>query len=151
MKKAQKSFYATPATIQQSWFVVDASDKILGRLVSYIAGLVRGKYDVTYTPSMDLENIIVVVNADKIKVTGNKLKDKTYYWHTGYPGGIKSISLKDQLNKDASQVIYHALKGMLPRNRMGRNLLKRVKIYSGAQHPHEAQNPQVVEIPAKEM
>jgi large subunit ribosomal protein L13 len=149
--KEQKSFYATPTNTQKKWVVIDASDKILGRLASYVAGLVRGKYSPTFTPSANTSDFIVIINADKIKVTGKKMTDKVYYWHTGYPGGIKSIQLKDQMKKDSTEVIQMAIKGMLPHNRLGRHLLKQVKIYAGASHPHEAQSPIMLEIPAKEM
>ncbi len=149
--KEQKSFYATPTNTQKKWVVIDADGKILGRLASYVAGLVRGKYSPTFTPAANTSDFIVIINADKIKVTGKKLTDKVYNWYTGYPGGLRSIQLKDQLKKDSTEVIQMAIKGMLPHNRLGRQLLKQVKIYSGATHPHEAQTPVNLEVPAKEM
>lgn len=149
--KEQKSYYAKPLEVKPKWVIIDAQDKILGRLASYVAGLVRGKYNPTYTPSVDEGHMIVIINADKIKVTGKKLTDKVYNWYTGYPGGLRSITLKDQMKKDSTKVIYDAVWGMLPHKRLGRQLIKHVKIYATDQHPHEAQSPTILEIPAKEM
>ncbi len=149
--REQKSYYAKPLEVERKWIIIDAQDKILGRLASYVAGLLRGKYNPAYTPSVDTSDMIIIINADKIKVTGNKLKDKVYNWHTGYPGGIKSIQLKDQMKKDSTFVIFEAVKGMLPHKRLGRQLVKHMKIYKNDRHPHEAQLPVAVEIPSKEM
>lgn len=149
--REQKSYYAKAEELKRKWIIVDAQDKVLGRLASYVAGLLRGKYSPTYTPSVDTSDQIIIINADKIKVTGNKLKDKVYHWYTGYPGGLRSIQLKDQMKKDSTFVIYEAIKGMVPHNRLGRQLMKRVKIYKNDQHPHEAQLPVAIEIPSKEM
>ena len=149
--KEQKSYYAKPLEVKRKWILIDAQDKVLGRLASYVAGKLRGKYDPGYTPSVDTSDIIIIINADKIKVTGKKLTDKVYHWYTGYPGGLRSIVLKDLLKKDATQVLHSAIWGMLPHKRLGRQLMKHVKIYTGSQHPHEAQMPVLTEIPVKEM
>lgn len=144
--KQQKSYYAKPTDIERKWYIVDATDKILGRLASEVAGVLRGKNKATFTPSVDVGDFVVVINSDKIKVTGAKETDKKYYHHTGYPGGIKETSLAAQREKDSSKIIYSAVKGMLPSNRLGRQMLKKVKIYTGAEHPHDAQQPSVLEI-----
>ncbi len=149
--KQQKSHYEKPLEVKRQWLVVDADGQTLGRLASRIAMLARGKTKPTYTPSVDNGDFVVVINADKIKVTGKKLTDKKYYWHTGYPGGIKSISLKDQLKKDSTKVIYDAVKGMIPGTKLGKQVMKKVKIYSGNEHPHSSQNPVVLETVAKEV
>ncbi|MDG2061109.1 MAG: 50S ribosomal protein L13 [SAR86 cluster bacterium] len=134
-----KSF--TNTEVEPKWFVVDASDQILGRLASSIAHILRGKHKPEYTPHSDLGDYIVVINAKKIKVTGNKLKDKTYYHHTGYPGGIKSKNLETILDQDATQVIKSAVKGMLPKNKLGKLMITKLKVYEDQDHPHIAQNP----------
>jgi|TARA_B110000014_G_scaffold264485_1_gene266795 large subunit ribosomal protein L13 len=134
-----KSF--TNTEVEPKWFVVDASDQILGRLASSIAHILRGKHKPEYTPHSDLGDYIVVINAKKIKVTGNKLKDKTYYHHTGYPGGIKSKNLETILDQDATQVIKSAVKGMLPKNKLGKLMITKLKVYEDKDHPHIAQNP----------
>ena len=139
-----KSF--TNLEIKPEWFVVDAANKILGRLASKIAFRLRGKHKPEYTPHSDLGDYIVVLNAKKIKVTGNKLKDKTYYHHTGYPGGIKSKNLETALNHDATEVIKSAVKGMLPKNKLGRAMITKLKVYEDDIHPHSAQNPSVLDI-----
>lgn len=129
----------------RNWYVVDASDKILGRLSSRIATKLRGKDKVDFTPHVDNGDFIIVVNAAKIKVTGAKLEDKKYYRHSGYPGGIKETSLKAMMQTRPERVIYKAVKNMLPKNRLGRAQLKKLKIYSGPEHPHQAQKPAVLE------
>ena len=139
-----KSF--TNLEIKPEWFVVDAANKILGRLASKIAFRLRGKHKAEYTPHSDLGDYIVVLIAKKIKVTGNKLKDKTYYHHTGYPGGIKSKNLETALNHDATEVIKSAVKGMLPKNKLGRAMITKLKVYEDDIHPHSAQNPSVLDI-----
>ena len=139
-----KSF--TNLEIKPEWFVVDAANKILGRLASKIAFRLRGKHKAEYTPHSDLGDYIVVLNAKKIKVTGNKLKDKTYYHHTGYPGGIKAKNLETALNHDATEVIKSAVKGMLPKNKLGRAMITKLKVYEDDIHPHSAQNPSVLDI-----
>ncbi len=125
----------------RNWYVVDASDKILGRLSSRIATKLRGKDKVDFTPHVDNGDFIIVINAEKIMVTGSKLEDKKYYRHSGYPGGIKETSLKKMMQTRPERVIYKAVKNMLPKNRLGRAQLKKLKIYSGPEHPHQAQKP----------
>ncbi|MCF6218608.1 MAG: 50S ribosomal protein L13 [Gammaproteobacteria bacterium] len=141
-----KTFSATPETIQRDWFVVDASDKILGRLATEIAHRLRGKHKPEYTPHMDVGDYIVVVNAEKIQASGNKMKDKIYYHHTGFPGGLKSISLGKLLQEAPERVIENAVKGMLPRGPLGREMYRKLKVYAGPQHAHAAQQPQPLDI-----
>jgi len=141
-----KTFSATPDTIKRDWYVVDASGKTLGRLATEIARRLRGKHKPEYTPHMDTGDYIVVVNAEKIHATGNKMKDKMYYHHTGFPGGLKSISLEKQLQKAPERVIEGAVKGMLPKNSLGRAMFRKLKVYAGAEHGHSAQQPQPLEI-----
>jgi len=128
--------------IVRNWYVVDAKDKTLGRLASGIAQILRGKNKVNYTPHMDMSDFIIVVNADKVILTGNKADSKEYWRHTGYPGGQKSVSYKQMIESYPDRVINNAVKGMLPHNKLGRKLLKHLKVYSGENHPHEAQNPE---------
>jgi len=149
--RKQKSFHPKEKDIQPKWVVVDAKDQVLGRVASYVASILMGKTKAVFTPSAPMGDFVVVLNTSQIKVTGKKLTDKTYYWFTGYPGGLKSISLKDQLKKDSTKVLEDAIKGMLPKTKMGRFLLKRVKLYSGAEHQHAAQTPELLAIPAKEI
>lgn len=141
-----KTFTPTPKDIQKDWFVVDASNKTLGRLASQIAHRLRGKHKPEFAPHMDTGDFIVVVNCEKVRVTGKKLDDKIYWRHTGYPGGIYSDTLKEMLNKKPDQVIIKAVQGMLPKNRLGRAMLKKLKVYTGHEHPHAAQNPQPLEF-----
>jgi large subunit ribosomal protein L13 len=136
----------TNLTIKPEWFLVNAENQILGRLASKIAFRLRGKHKPEYTPHSDLGDFIVVVNANKIKVTGNKLQDKNYYHHTGYPGGIKSKNLDSILKKDASEAIKLAVKGMLPKNKLGRQMITKLKVYNNETHPHSAQSPSVIEF-----
>jgi len=136
----------TNIDIKPEWFIVDAEDKILGRLASEIASRLRGKHKPEYTPHSDLGDYIVVVNAKKIRVTGNKLKDKHYYHHTGYPGGIKSKNLERILEDDPSDVIKRAVKGMLPKSKLGRAMISKLKVYSDEKHPHSAQSPAILEF-----
>ena len=132
--------------IKESWILVDAEDKTLGRLASSLASRLRGKHRPEFTPNADLGDYIVVVNASKISVTGDKLNQKKYYKHSGYPGGIKSKSLKEVLKNSAEDAIRMAVKGMLPKNRLGKKMLTKLKIYKDAEHPHQAQNPSIVDI-----
>ena len=141
-----KTFSAKPESVKRDWYVVDASGKTLGRLASEVARRLRGKHKAEYTPHVDTGDYIVVVNAEKNRVTGNKLKDKMYHHHTGYIGNLKSISLEKQLQKAPERVIEHAVRGMLPRNPLGRSMMKKLKIYAGSQHRHEAQQPQPLDI-----
>ena len=141
-----KTFTATPSTIKREWFVVDATDKTLGRLATEVAHRLRGKHKPTFTPNMDTGDYIVVVNAEKIKVTGNKLDDKMYYHHTGYIGNLKSINLGKLLAQHPERVIQKAVKGMLPRNPLGRATFRKLHVYAGADHPHAAQQPTQLEL-----
>ncbi len=133
---------AKPGEVRQEWYVVDATDKILGRLSTEIARVLRGKHKPEYTPHVDIGDFIIVINAEKVKVTGRKLDQKLYYRHTGYPGGLKSITLRRQLEKFPERVIEAAVKGMLPRGPLGRQMFKKLKVYAGPNHPHEAQQPE---------
>jgi len=141
-----KTFTATPSTIKRDWFIVDATDKTLGRLSTEIARRLRGKHKAEYTPHMDTGDYIVVINAKDVRVSGNKRKDKMYYHHTGYPGGIKSISFEKLIAKKPEQIIEKAVKGMLPKGPLGRDMFRKLKVYADAQHQHTAQQPQVLEI-----
>ena len=141
-----KTFSAKADSVQRDWFVVDADGKTLGRLATEIAHRLRGKHKAEYTPHVDTGDYIVVVNAEKIQVTGNKAKDKMYYHHTGYVGNLKSISVEKQIQKAPERVIQSAVKGMLPRNPLGRTMLKKLKVYAGNEHPHAAQQPQALDI-----
>jgi large subunit ribosomal protein L13 len=132
--------------VTRDWFVVDAADKTLGRLASEIAHRLRGKHKAEYTPHVDTGDYIVVVNAEKVRVTGAKTTDKMYYHHTGYPGGLKSISFEKLIDKAPEKVIQGAVKGMLPRNPLGRAMFKKLKVYAGSEHPHTAQQPQALNI-----
>lgn len=140
-----KTYTAKPADIHAKWFIVDADNQILGRLATALAHRLKGKHKPEYTPHTDTGDYIIVINAEKIRVTGNnKLRDKLYYRHTGYPGGIKSISLQKQLADHPERVIGSAVKGMLPKNPLGRAMYKKLKVYAGTEHPHGAQKPEVL-------
>lgn len=141
-----KSFIAKKETVQQDWYVIDAQNKVLGRLAVEIAYRLRGKHKPVYTPHVDTGDFIVVVNADKIRLTGNKLADKKYYRHTGFPGGIREQTAAELLEKKPTQLLEFAVKGMLPKNILGRAMFKKLKVYTGASHPHEAQKPQTLEL-----
>lgn len=141
-----KTFTATPSTIKREWFVVDATDKTLGRLATELAHRLRGKHKPEFTPNMDTGDHMIVVNADKIKVTGKKLDDKMYYQHTGYIGNLKSINLGKLLEQHPERVIQKAVKGMLPRNPLGRATFRKLHVYAGADHPHAAQQPTQLEL-----
>jgi large subunit ribosomal protein L13 len=140
-----KTYVATPATRERNWLVVDAAGQTLGRLATQIADALRGKTKPEYTPHCDTGDFVVVVNAEKISVTGNKRADKKYYRHSGYPGGIKERSLEDMLQRRPEEVIRHAVKGMLPRNRLARKQITKLKVYAGPDHPHAAQKPTPME------
>lgn len=130
--------------VVRSWFVVDMDDQVLGRVASEIARILRGKHKAIYSPSVDTGDFVVVINADKVKLTGRKVADKTYYHHTGYPGGIRSITAEKLLEKRPEDLIKKAVKGMLPKNKLGRQLIKKLKVYSGTDHPHAAQSPKTL-------
>jgi large subunit ribosomal protein L13 len=141
-----KTFTATPATIKREWCVVDATDKTLGRLATELAHRLRGKHKPEFTPNMDTGDHMVVINAEKIKVTGNKLEDKMYYRHTGYIGNLKSINLGKLLDTHPERVIQYAVKGMLPKNPLGRAMYRKLHVYAGPEHPHQAQQPTQLEL-----
>jgi large subunit ribosomal protein L13 len=141
-----KTFSAKPETAQHDWFVVDASDKVLGRLATEIARRLRGKHKPEFTPHVDTGDYIVVINADKVAVTGNKEADKLYHHHTGFPGGIKSITLDKQRSKAPERIIEAAVRGMLPKNSLGRAMFRKLKVYAGPEHKHTAQQPKQLEI-----
>ena len=141
-----KTYSAKAGEVNRDWFVVDAADKTLGRLASEIAHRLRGKHKPEYTPHVDTGDYIVVINAEKVKVTGAKATDKMYHHHTGYPGGLKSISFEKLIDKAPERVLQRAVKGMLPRNPLGRAMFKKLKVYAGGEHPHAAQQPQALNI-----
>ena len=141
-----KTYTAKATEIQRDWYVVDASGKTLGRLATRIAHILRGKHKPLYTPHLDCGDYVIVVNADKIRVTGRKLDQKFYYRHSMYPGGFKQVSLRTQLETHPERVIIAAVKGMLPKNRLGRAMLKKLKVYASPTHPHEAQQPKPLEL-----
>ncbi|MCD8200146.1 MAG: 50S ribosomal protein L13 [Coriobacteriaceae bacterium] len=142
------TYYAKPSDVQREWLLVDATDKTLGRLCSQIAQILRGKHKPTYTPHVDTGDFVVVINADKVKVTGNKNSDKVYYHHTGHPGGLKSETFEEAMAKHPERVIEQAVKGMLPKNSLGRQMGKKLKVYAGPEHPHQAQKPRPIELEA---
>ncbi|QLA17214.1 50S ribosomal protein L13 [Desulfolutivibrio sulfoxidireducens] len=141
-----KTFSPSKKDIQRDWLVVDASDKILGRLASAVAGRLRGKHKPEFVPHMDTGDFVVIVNADKIRFTGNKLDQKKYYRHSGYIGGLKETSLRTMMQTKPEQVIMKAVRGMLPKNRLGRAMLKKLKVYAGTEHPHTAQQPKPIDL-----
>jgi large subunit ribosomal protein L13 len=141
-----KTFSAKPETVHHDWHVVDASGKILGRLASEIARRLRGKHKPEYTPHVDTGDYIIVINAGKIRVTGNKVEDKMYYRHSGYPGGIKVTNFAKLMQKDPTEIIEHAVRGMLPKNPLGRAMFRKLKVYAGAEHRHAAQQPKPLDI-----
>lgn len=143
-----KTFSAKPAEVRHDWILIDAADKTLGRLSTEIARRLRGKHKPEYTPHVDTGDYIVVINAEKIRVTGRKLDDKMYYRHTGYIGNLKSTNLRDLLAKKPEEAIRLAVKGMMPRNPLGRAMQGKLKIYAGDQHPHEAQQPKLLDFAA---
>jgi len=136
-----RTFTAKTAEIKRQWYVVDAQGQTLGRLASKIAPILKGKHKPTYTPHLDCGDFVIVINVDKVRVTGRKLDQKIYYRHTEYPGGLKSINLRDQLAQHPDRVLLSAVKGMLPKNRLGRQMIKKLKLYAGEAHPHQAQQP----------
>jgi large subunit ribosomal protein L13 len=141
-----KTYAVKASDIERQWWVVDASDQTLGRLATRVATLLEGKHKPTYSPHLDTGDHVVVVNAGRIKVTGNKLLQKRYYRHSGYPGGLKEESLQALMARKPELVLERAVKGMLPRNRLGRAMIKKLKVYGGSNHPHQAQQPQAFEL-----
>ena len=141
-----KTYTAKAKEIEHKWCVVDASGHVLGRLASFVAHRLRGKHKPIYTPHVDTGDHVIVINADKITLTGDKWDDKVYYRHSGYMGGLKAITAKDLLKKRPEDLIKNAVRGMLPKNRLGRKVLKKLKVYAGPEHPHEAQQPENVQF-----
>jgi len=141
-----KTYVTKNEDVQRSWYVVDARGQTLGRLATQVAYMLRGKHKPIYSPSVDVGDYVIVVNADKIHVTGRKLDQKIYYRYSGYPGGLKQITLRNLLQKHPTRVIEHAVRGMLPKNRLGRRMLKKLKVYAGPDHPHEAQQPERLDL-----
>lgn len=141
-----RTFTAKSAEVQRDWFVIDAADKVLGRVATEVARRLRGKHKPVYTPHVDTGDYIIIVNAEKIRVTGNKTKDKMYHHHTGYPGGLKSISFDKLIDKAPERVLQSAVKGMLPKGPLGREMFRKLKVYAGPEHQHTAQQPQPLEI-----
>ena len=136
----------SPQGTDGRWYMVDAEGKTLGRLASQVASVLRGKHKPSYSPHLDMGDYVIVVNAEKVRVTGDKMRQKMYYRHSGYPGGFRAVSLEDMLARKPEAVIVHAVKGMLPKNRLGRKLRRKLKVYRGPSHPHAAQQPEPLEI-----
>ena len=141
-----KTFSARPGEVPHNWLLVDAEGQTLGHMASAIASRLRGKHKAEYTPHVDTGDFVVVINADKIQVTGRKTTDKMYHSHSGFPGGLKSISFAQLLERSPERVVRLAVRGMMPRNRLGRAMLKKLKVYAGAEHPHSAQQPATIEL-----
>ncbi|HEY6007298.1 MAG TPA: 50S ribosomal protein L13 [Geobacteraceae bacterium] len=141
-----KTQVAKKDEVTRDWFLVDAENQVLGRVATQIANILRGKNKPTFTPSVDTGDFVIVINAEKIALTGNKLADKVYYSHSGFPGGIKSITAEKLLVKKPEEVIRKAVKGMLPKNKLARHMINKLKIYSGAEHPHKAQQPKALNV-----
>jgi len=140
------TFMANPETIERKWYLVDANGKTLGRLAAEVASVLRGKNKPQFTPHVDTGDYVIVINAEKVAVTGHKLQDKLYRHHTGYVGGLKSLTLKEMLEKKPTEVIEHAVRGMLPKGTLGNQMYKKLHVYAGPEHPHTAQQPEVLEI-----
>ena len=138
-----KTYSLKKEEVQRNWFVVDATDRVLGRVATKIADKIRGKDKPTFTPHVDGGDFVIVINADKLKVTGNKAEQKKYFKHSLYPGGLKEKSYKEVLESTPERIIENAVKGMLPKNKLGKSIIKKLKVYSGSEHPHESQNPSV--------
>ncbi len=144
-----KTFSATPSDIEKKWILIDADGVVLGRLASQVAKILRGKHKPSFTPHMDCGDNVIVINADKVKLTGKKLEDKKFYWHTGYPGGIKERTMAQILEGNyPERVVTKAVERMITRNALGRQQMKNLRVYAGAQHPHEAQQPEVLDLAA---
>ena len=137
--------FAKKSEVEHKWYVVDANDQVLGRMATKVAQYLRGKHKPVFTPNVDTGDFVIVINADKVKLTGKKLTDKVYYWFTGYPGGLRAATAKERMEKNPEDIIRDAVWGMLPKNRLGRAMFKKLKVYKGTEHPHEAQRPEVLE------
>jgi large subunit ribosomal protein L13 len=142
----EKTYYPKSGDVTREWVLVDANDQNLGRLATQIAGILLGKHKPTFTPGVDTGDFVVVVNAERVRVTGKKLLEKLYYRHSGYPGGLKTMNLRDMLARHPDRVLRRAVWGMLPHNKLGRQLIKKLKVYAGPNHPHEAQQPRLLEL-----
>ena len=141
-----KSYMAAPQSLEKEWFVVDAQGATLGRLATRIASILRGKHKPTYTPHADAGDFVIVVNAGQVRLTGRKLDEKMYYWYSGYPGGLKGRTARQMLARRPEEVLRRAVKGMLPKNNLGRQMLTKLKIYGAGEHPHQAQQPKALEF-----
>jgi large subunit ribosomal protein L13 len=142
----EKTFVTKKEDVQRDWYVVDATGQTLGRLAARVARVLRGKHKPTYSPAVDTGDYVIIVNAGKVHVTGRKLDAKRYYRHSGYPGGIKSVTLRNLLQQHPTRAVKYAVKGMLPKNRLGRRMFKKLKVYAGPDHPHAAQQPKPLEL-----
>jgi large subunit ribosomal protein L13 len=142
----EKTYVTKKDDVQREWYVVDATGQTLGRLAAQVANYLRGKHKPIYSPSVDAGDFVIVVNAERIHVTGRKLDQKIYYRYSGYPGGLKEITLRSLLEKHPARVIEHAVRGMLPKNRLGRKMFRKLKVYAGPEHPHAAQKPKPLEL-----
>jgi large subunit ribosomal protein L13 len=141
-----KTYVTKPADVEHGWYVVDAEGQTLGRLATKIATILRGKHKTIYSPAVDCGDFVVVINAEKIAVTGRRMDQKIYYRHSGYPGGLTETPIRRQFEKHPTRVISFAVRGMLPKNKLGRKMLKKLKVYAGSEHPHEAQQPQLLKL-----
>ena len=141
-----KTFYAKPQEVEREWVIIDAEDQVLGRVATKAAQILRGKHKPQYTPHVDTGDFVIIINADKIRVTGTKAATKEYYRHSGYPGGLKKETFTEAMTKHPERVIEHAVKGMLPKGTLGRAQAKKLKVYCGAEHPHAAQKPRKIEM-----
>lgn len=141
-----RTFSIRKEDIDREWYVIDAEGETLGRLASRIATILKGKHKPIYTPHLDCGDFVIVVNAEKVRVTGRKMDQKVYYRYSGYPGGLSQISLRDQLNRHPERVLQAAIRGMLPKNKLGRQMIKKLKVYAGEEHPHQAQQPKPLEL-----
>jgi len=145
-ERIQKTYATTPAVIERRWWVVDAQGMTLGRLASKVAPILRGKHKPYFTPHLDTGDYVIIINADKIHVTGKRMDQKRYYRHSGYPGGLKAMTLRELMDKFPTRALKFAIKGMLPKGPLGRKMMTKLKVYAGGEHPHQAQQPQVLEL-----
>ncbi|WP_283169834.1 50S ribosomal protein L13 [Curtanaerobium respiraculi] len=146
MEETLKTYYAKPGEVEREWVLIDAADQVLGRVAVKAATILKGKHKPTYTPHVDTGDFVIVVNADKIRVTGSKAQQKEYFRHTGFPGGLKSETFEEAMQKHPERVVEKAVKGMLPKNTLGRAMGKKLKVYAGPEHPHAAQQPRQISL-----
>ena len=149
MKAVQKTFTAKPKEIERKWYIIDAEDVVLGRLASEVAKILRGKHKPTYTPNIDTGDHVIIINAEKVRLTGNKIASKKYFWHTGFPGGIKETTPNKLFGKKPTKVVELAIGRMISRNKLGKQQMRKLRVYAGAEHEHAAQNPEVLDIAGK--